>query len=230
MINARTFAICVFGVVCSTHALEGQGLSQYRNFELGSDVASVSTLTGIAATEAKLLHQRPAVLQDLTWRPSQWLRESFAPSGDPVEQVVFSFYNDQLFRIVVDYARRKTEGMTATDMVEAISASYGPPLPRTSKTRTASGLEGESGSPAARWGDAAHDAVLYQTASYGATFRLIVTDARLEGLARKAEATASRLDAQEAPQREIAREKKERDEGRAAAEKARGANKAAFRP
>ena len=29
---------------------------------------------------------------------------------DPVEQMVFSFYNNQLFRIVVDYRQERTEG------------------------------------------------------------------------------------------------------------------------
>jgi hypothetical protein len=71
---------------------------------------------------------------------------------------------------------------------------------------------------------------LYQTSSYGAAYRLIVADVRLGGLAGKAEAQAGRLDDQEAPAREIARKKKERDDGRAAAATARAANKGVFRP
>jgi hypothetical protein len=39
-----------------------------------------------------------------------------------------------------------------------------------------------------------------------------------------------RLDQQEAPRREIARQQKERDDGRAASEKARIENKESFRP
>jgi hypothetical protein len=58
----------------------------------------------------------------------------------------------------------------------------------------------------------------------------IVSDIRLDDLARKAESQSVRLDDQEAPAREIARQKKERDDERAAAAKARAANKGAFRP
>ena len=53
---------------------------------------------------------------------------------------------------------------------------------------------------------------------------------RLEALARTADAQAIRLDQREAPQREIAREKKEVEDTRLSQAKARAANKAAFRP
>ena len=82
----------------------------------------------------------------------------------------------------------------------------------------------------ARWGDSEHRVVLYQTSSYGAAYRLIVADARLDAMARKAEAQAGRLDDQEAPVRELARQKKERDDAHVAAAKARAANKPVFRP
>src|SRR5689334_6323478 len=45
--------------------------------------------------------------------------------SDPVKDVLLSFYNGQLFRIVVNYDRYRTEGMTAADMIEAISTTYG---------------------------------------------------------------------------------------------------------
>jgi hypothetical protein len=231
MMHARTLAICAFGIVCSTHALEGQGPSQYRDFALGSDLASVSDLVGVSASKAKTIHQRPEVLQDLEWRPSRWNGGSTAASTDPVEQIVFSFYNDQLFRVVVDYAHDRTEGMTDADMIEAISAVYGTPVKRTAgAVRVASQIEVESGLPVTRWGDAQHAVVLYRTSSYRETFRLIVTEPALDDLARTATIRAMRLDEQDAPRREIARQKKERDDSRAAAEKARIANKGGFRP
>jgi len=232
MLNVRTVGICAFGIVFATHGLDGQGLSQYRNFALGSDVASISILTGGTASEAKTIHKRPALLQDLEWRPSRWILGSVSPSTDAVRQIVFSFYDDRLFRIVVDYDHERTEGLTDADMIDAISAVYGTRLTRTSgrAARVASRVEIESGSSVAKWGDAGHVVALYRTASYGDAFRLIVTDSALAALARKAEVRAARLDAQEAPSREIARQKKERDDGHAAAEKARVANKGAFRP
>lgn len=230
--NARTFAICAIGTVLLTHATSGQSLAQYRNFELKSDLAAVSTLTGVLASEAKTTHTRPALMQDLEWRPSHWITSSSEASTDPVEQMAFSFYNNQLFRIVVDYGYDRTEGMTDADVIEGISAVYGIPVKRTpvAAARAATRIEIESGSPVARWGDAGHSVVLYRNSSFKKTFRLIVTDPALDDLARKAESQAARLDEQEAPSREVARQKKERDDTRTAAEKARVANKGVFRP
>jgi hypothetical protein len=53
---------------------------------------------------------------------------------------------------------------------------------------------------------------------------------RLELIAQAALVEASRLDAQEAPQREIDRQRKQDDEKHAAGQKVRPANKANFRP
>lgn len=231
MMNARTVAISVFCVAIASQGLQGQGLAQYRNFALGSDLAAVCDRAGVAASEAKTIHERPAVLQDLEWRPSRWIGGSTSVSTDPVEQVLFSFYNNQLFRIVVDYNNDRTEGMTESDMIDALSAVYGAPVKRTAGAgRVVSRVETESGSPLARWGDDQYAVVLYRNSSYHQTFRLVVTAPALDDLARKALVQAARMDEQEAPQREVARQKKERDDGRAVAEKARTANKATFRP
>ena len=233
MMNPRTLAVCAFGIVLSAHGLHGQSASQYRNFALKSNLASVSTLSGVAASEAKVVHQRPAVLKDLEWRPSRWVSGTTSASTDPVEQILFSFYNDQLFRVVVDYGHERTEGMTNADMISAISTEYGTPLkkaPVTALRSTLSRVEIESGSQIAKWGDAGHTVVLYRSSSYREAFRLIVSEPVLDDLARKATVQSVRLDDQEAPSRELARQKKERDEALANAEKARVANKGGFRP
>ena len=198
MTFARTLALCAAGTMCATQGLDAQGFSQYRNFTLGSDVAAVSALAGVASSEAKVVR----------------------------------FYDNQLFRVAVDYGRDRTEGMTNADMIEAVSAVYGTPLSPKSRPagRPAARPETDSGSPLAQWGDAEHAVGLYHTSSYGSVFRLIVTETRLDGLARKADEQARRLDVQEAPGREIARQQTERDSERAAAAKARAANKGAFRP
>jgi hypothetical protein len=231
MLRVRTLAICACALAVVPHGLHAQELAQYRNFALGSDLATVSARAGVAASEARTIHERPAVLQDLEWRPARWIGGATSASTDPVEHVLFSFYNNQLFQIVVDYNNERTEGMTKADIIEALSEVYGVPVKRTAGAgRAASRVEVEAGSPVARWGDAQSPIVLYQTSSYRETFRLIVTAVALDDLADKAQVRAARLDEQEAPQREVAREKKERDDRRAVAEKARSANKAAFRP
>jgi len=229
--NARTVVACAFAMTIGGNPLNANDLSRYRTFELGTNIDAVSGLTGVASSEARTVHQRPALLQELEWRPSRWTRGSTADSTDPVEHIVFSFYDDRLYRIVVDYGHDRTDGMTDADMIEAISAVYGTSVkPARGALRVQSQVEIESGSPVARWGSADGAVVLYRTSSYRETFRLIVTDAALADLARKAATEAVRLDEQQAPQREIARQKKERDDARAAAEKARAANKGLFWP
>ena len=230
MIAARSLAIGCLGFGLCTQLLYGQPGSHYREFQLGGDLASVSAVSGVALSEAKVIHQRPAVMQDLQWRRSYTISGATAVSPDPVQQIVFSFYNDQLFRLVIDYDRDRTEGMTDADMIEAISSAYGSISKVPQKSRVVSSpVAEESGTRVARWGDADYSVVLYRS-SYASGFRMIVTSLRLDALARTAEAQALRLDERDAPRREIARQKKEADDTRASQEKARLANKAGFRP
>ena len=230
MNTTRTLAAVAFGLVLVTYPLQGQDRSRYRDFRLGSDLPSVSALARVAASEARTIHQRPAVMQELEWRPPYFVSGSPAPQQDPVRQIVFSFYDDQLSKMVVDYDQIRTAGMTDADMIDAISTAYGAALkPALKKTRAvASQLEEESGTSLGRWGDADYSVVLYR--SYASGFRIVVTSPRLEALARTADAQAIRLDEREAPQREIARQKKEVEDTRVTQEKARLVNKAAFRP
>jgi hypothetical protein len=236
MITTRTLVIVALGLVLPTHALQGQDRSRYRNFQLGSDLRSVSALASVPATEAKTIHQRPAVMQELTWRLPYIVSRSTASQNDPVRQITFSFYNNQLSKMVIDYEHDRTFGMTDADLIDAISTTYGPPLPTLNNTRAVtSQVDAESGTPVARWRDTDVSVVLYRSSDlYGSAsasrFRLIVTSPRLEALAQTGEAQAIRLDASEAPQREIARQKQEVEDTRVAEEKARIANKAAFRP
>ena len=214
----------------STHALHGQAGPHYRHFQLGGDLASVSALSGVAVSEATIIHQRPVLMQDLQWRPRDSASGPTTGSPDPVQQIVFSFYHDHLCRLVIDDDRDRTEGMTDADMIEAISSAYGSTSKPALKSRVAvSQVAEESGTRVAGWGDTDYSAVLYRS-SYLSGFRMIVTSLRLDTLARTAEAQALRLDEREAPLREIARQKKEADDTRASQEKARLANKAGFRP
>jgi hypothetical protein len=227
--NKRVFAVCTGILLLSAQVLSAQERMRYRDFQLGSDLASVAKVTGVAPSEAKLIHQRPAVMKDLEWRP-RYFSGGVSPQTDPVDLMVFRFYDDQLFSVVVDYDRHRTEGMTEADMIEAITARYGPaskPLPR---LRRASVAEyGTPDTPIAVWGDTEYSVTLVRVA-YPETFRLVVALTRLDSLARTASAEAVRLDANEAPQREIARQKREADEALAAQEKAKIENKAVFRP
>jgi hypothetical protein len=230
MINIRTLTITALGLVLSTHAPQAQDRSRYRDFLLGGDLQSVAALTKMASSSVKTLHLRPAVIQELEWRPADFVSGLAVSHDDPVRQIVFSFYDDQLSRMVVDYDRDRTAGLTEADMIAAISKAYGPSLPTTKRTQTVvTQIDDESGPPVARWGDADYAVVLYRS-SYPSGFKMIVTSPRLEALSRIAAAEAIRLDQREAPRRELARQKKEEENARIADEKARATNKAAFRP
>lgn len=229
MISSRAVGVGVLGAVLVASAVRGQTGAHYRDFQLGGDIASVAALTGAAASDAKTVHVRPAMLQELEWRRPYTL--SGGTLADPVQQIGFSFYNDQLFRLVVDYDRDRTEGMTDADMVDAISTMYGTPVkPMAGATRAPwSTIDAESGTKIAGWGNDEYTAVLYRS-SYASGFRMVVTSVRLNTLARTAETQARRLDERDAPQRERARQKEEAEQTRASKEKARLANKAAFKP
>jgi hypothetical protein len=142
--------------------------------------------------------------------------------------MVFTFYSDQRFKVVIDYDRDRTEGMTDADMIDAVSSMYGSASTVPQKRPVASSqVVDETGTRLAHWGGGDYSVVLYR--STYRTFRMTVTSLRLDALARSAEAEAVRLDERDAPRRELARQK-EADDKNTAQEKARLANKAIFRP
>jgi len=182
------------------------------------------------------------------WQPPPVLRLS--PNGDSVRKVLFSFYNGQLFRMVVTYDRDRTEGLTAADLIDAISVSYGqatlaPQSPAPQSTSPTSVPDGSATAAPwpqqssrslgyedtilARWDDAENSIHLFET-PYESGFGLVVVSKPLDALARVATAEAARLDSQEAPQREIERQQKQTEARRLKSETARRANHATFRP
>jgi len=213
----------------SAPATSAPDLSRYRSFQFGETLPAVAKQAGLEISAAKLIHERPAVMQELEW--PIWLSGSFSsPQVDPVKTVLFSFYNGELFRIVVNYDRDETAGLTTEDMIEAISAKYG------TATRPAHADIGFSSSEVyndseliiARWEDAQYSYNLYRS-TFQPTFGMIAFAKRVDALARTATAEAIRLDAQEAPKREIQRQQREDEKDRESLEKARQENKSNFR-
>jgi hypothetical protein len=201
-------------------------LSSYRAFQLGMDLHAVEKQAEMKTSEAKMIHQRPAVIQDLEWRPRRF--PGPAPESDPVKDVLFSFYNGQLFRIIVNYDRYKTDGMTADDMIDAISATYGLAARPTAEILFPSAYS-EKVKVIARWEDAEYSLNLVRS-PYQPSFALFAFSKKLDTLAQSAAIESKRLDEQEAPQREADLQKKLGDDNRAQQEKARMANKPGFRP
>ena len=160
VINSRVLAHCTCLVLLSASTIAAQQPFRYREFQLGSDLASIGKLTGTAAAVAKVIHPRPAIIKELEWRP-RYATRGESPQTDPVDTMVFRFYEDQLFAVIVDYDRRRTEGMTAADMIAAITATYGPTSRLASRPiGTQTGGYGFPDTPLAIWGDTEHSVTL----------------------------------------------------------------------
>jgi hypothetical protein len=154
MIVRGRVAVGILALLLSTAAVRGQTGAHYRDFQLGGTLASVAALTGQPVSNARTAHDRPATLQDLEWKRPYSSSGDTSTAPDSVQQIAFSFYNDQLFRLVIDYDRERTDGMTDADMMQAISAMFGSTVAPSLKTsgRTAPQIEQESGTRVAGWG------------------------------------------------------------------------------
>jgi hypothetical protein len=228
---SAAWVVLVTPVISSQETPGGSArdLSRYREFQLGMSLVTVAQQADITA-EARVVHRRPELIQDLMWLPAPSRVPGASTQGDSARKMLFSFYNDQLFRIVVTYDRERTEGLTAEDMVEAISATYGVPMLPVTRNRSSSApAANASDKLLAYWEDSQCSLSLFQS-SYLSAFGLVVLSKRLDTLARVATVEAILLDEQEAPQREIERQQNQTEESRMKQETARRVNKATFRP
>lgn len=222
--GAAVTSVVLCGVI-SAAAAAGD-LSNYRGFRFGADLAAVGRQADADVSQAKLIHSRPAVMQELEWRPQ---RLGAGHQDESTADVVFSFYNGGLYRIAISYDRFKTEGMTVEDIIEAVSTMYGPAQKLTPPLKAGSGRYGDEDEVVARWQDSQYSFDLIRT-SYGPSFRLVGVIKSLDVQAQAAVAEAKRLDELDAPQREAARAAKEETAVKAKLEKTRLANKARFQP
>jgi hypothetical protein len=228
MIRLRAFVLLVPFVIAAATSLLAQDLSHYRDFALGTTAAAVTATSGVSPSDIKVIHQRPALIQELRWRPQRY---GGAPAvADPVREVLFRFYEDKLFLVEVDYDRQRTEGLTDADLVESLARTYGPPV-LTSTGLHSEGVPAEPGRDivVAQWADA-DAAVTLLRGTYPTSLRLVLALTPIESLARSASAEAIVKDSEEAPQREVDRQKQLNEDRRLAGQKARGVNKPAFRP
>jgi len=223
-----TFAVTTFLLFLAVAATgSAEDLSRYRNFQFGMDVDAVTKLTAVNPPQLKEIHQRPALMQELAWRP-----EPLGTSSKPesVEDMVFQFYDGKLFRIVVTYDRQDTEGLTADDLAEAISTNYGAAAPPAAPSVVAVADRYQDREELlARWEDSQYRYDLIRSA-YNGNFKLVGVLKDLEAPALAAALESKRLDKLEAPQREAARMAGEQADAKAKLEKARLLNKPKFRP
>jgi hypothetical protein len=197
----------------------------FRSFQFGTSLSAVAKQADVDLSQVKVIHSRPALMQELELRPQS---HGMSSQTDAAKSVVFSFYAGELFRIEIDYDRYETEGMTAEDFVEAVSARYGTATRPDAPAKSAQSY-GDSEEILAQWQDPQYRFELVRY-SYGSTFKLVGISKKLEAPAQAADRDAKRLDDQEAPQRDAARLASEAGAAKTKLDNARLVNKAKFRP
>ena len=198
-------------ILLSAPLIHGQDLSKYRNFSFGMRLVDLSAQVDQKPTEANLIHRRPALIQELMWWPPL---ASETRRGEPVRQILFSFYNGELYRILVTYDRYVTEGLTAEDMVRTMSAKYGTATRPTAEINFPTNETGEYGTTEkviVRWEDSQYSFNLFRS-PLSNTFGLVMFSKRLDAQAEAAIAESLKLEGQEDPQEEVARVKREADD------------------
>jgi hypothetical protein len=203
-------AIALVMVMFSAPLIYGQDLSKYRNFSFGTSLASVSKQVDRQPIQAELIHQQPALIQELTWYPPQPYGSS--RPAEPVEKVLFSFYNGELYRMLVFYDSSAIKGLTDEDMIRAVSAKYGTattPVADVNFPTNPSYRATEK--VVARWEDSQYSFNLFRSSASN-TFAIVMFDKRLDAQAEISIAESVQLEKQEAPQKEAARVKKETDD------------------
>src|SRR5437879_6317404 len=224
MKTIRSSILCFVVLLLTAPLLRAQDLSKYRHFTLGMSLTRVWERIDQKMADVKVIHGRPALVQELTWWPPNLPGTSY--QSDTVEQILFSFYNGELYKISVTYDRSSTEGLTAEDMVKSISAKYGP------ATYVALAIDSATNDrydvmqkPVASWEDAQYSFNLVRSSSTD-RLGLIIYSKRVNAEAELAIAEAVKLEEQEGPNREAERQKKQTDD----LEVARQKNRKIFHP
>jgi hypothetical protein len=205
----RIVIVALAIILLSAPVMHAQDLSKYRSFSFGMSMASVSKLVDRQPAEPKVIHQRPGLIEESTWYPPQPF-DSSRPA-EPVEKVLFSFYNGELYRMLVTYDRAAIKGLTDEDMIRVVSAKYGVaarPVADISFPMNPSYRATEK--VIARWEDSKYSLNLFRSSSAD-TFAIVMFAKQLDAQAGASIAESVKLEQQEAPQVEAARVKKEAD-------------------
>jgi hypothetical protein len=217
------FSLCALLV---TPLFSATDLSTYRGFRFGMSISQAAQQAGMKDSAATTVHQQPALIQSLDFQPN--LFRATVAKEDPVSQIAMTFYNGELARMAVVYDRYKVDGMTADDMIKALSAAYGPAEKPTAEIAYHS-YYAESAPVLARWEDSQYSYNLIKSDDRS-SFAMVLYSKRLDALAQPAIIEAVRLEALSAPEKEAQRAKKQADDNQALQEKSRLSNIASFRP
>lgn len=224
MKKLRSSILCLAVLLFSAPLLRAQDFSKYRHFTLGMNLTALLERTGQKMADVKMIHGRPALIQEVTWWPPNVPGTSLR--SDSVEQILFSFYNGELYKLSVTYDSSSTAGLTEGDMVRAISTKYGPATMVPPEIGSGTDVPYDTKQkPVASWEDAQYSLKLVRS-SFTDALGLVVFSKRGYAQAELASAEAMKLDEQEGPKREADRQKKQTDD----LEMARRKNQKSFRP
>jgi hypothetical protein len=200
-------SLMIVVILLSIPQVHAQDLSTYRSFSFGMTVADLCKQTEQNPATAAVLHERPALIQELTFWPPQPY-SSLRPA-EPLEQILFSFYNGALYRMLMTYDSSATKGLTDEDMIRVVSAKYG------LATRPVAAVVNFPMNPSykatekviARWEDSQYSLNLFR--SSGDTYAIVMFKKQLDAQAGVSIAESVKLEQEEAPQKEAARVKKD---------------------
>jgi hypothetical protein len=216
--------LCFVVLLLAVPLLRAQDLSKYRHFTLGMSLTRVLERTDQKMADAKLIHGRPALIQELTWWPPNVPGTSVRSEG--VEQILFSFYNGELYKISVTYDPASTQGLTEGDIVKSISEKYGPATIVAPEIDSTTNVGYETKQKAVASWEGEQYSVNLVRSSFSDVLGLVVFSKQANTQAELAIAEAVKLDEQEGPKREAERQKKQTDDLEAARQK----NQKSFRP
>jgi hypothetical protein len=222
--NTMRNSILCGALLLAAPILRAQDFSKYRNFSLGTNLATVLKHTDQRLIDVKATHDGSVLFQELTWNPANAMGVAYR--SENVDELVFSFYKGELYKMVVTYDRISTEGLTADDMVKSISAKYGPATSVALEIDSAGNEQYElRQKPVASWEDSQYSFNLVRS-SFSNAFQLVIYSKRVNADADAALAQVVKVDELEAPQKAVQRQKKEADE----IEVTRQKNQKSFRP
>jgi hypothetical protein len=224
MKTVRSAVLCLVVLLLAAPIIRAQDFSKYRNFSLGTNLAAILKHTDQRLVDVKATHDGSLLFQELTWHPANGMGVSYR--SESVDELVFSFYKGELYKMVVTYERASTEGLTADDMVKSISAKYGPATSVALEIDSAGNEQYElRQKPVASWEDSQYSFNLVRS-SFSKAFQLIIYSKRVTAEADAALAQVVKVDELDAPQKAVERQKKEADE----VELTRQKNQKSFRP
>lgn len=202
-------------------SLNAGDFSRYREFHLDPGLAELAQQANMHPSDATVIHERPAMIQELSWR---------APSGDSLKGIKFGFYQGELFRMIASYNGYNIEGLTVSDMIKAISETYGDAVDYTAEITLPSIYDDdEKVQVLARWKGSDWSFNLVRS-KHDASYYLVALSLSLYSGAKAADEEALRLDRLEAPRKEVERLEAREEQRRLRQEKARTDNVPGFRP